>query len=86
MADSGIAPGCSRLTIDLPTPLRELLDADAARPPAIPTQEYVRRLVAHHFSYDMPSYTERRAQRLTLSGRPRNKPGPKPRAPEAPAE
>ena len=81
---SGIAPGCTRLTIDLPNDLHERLKADAARPPSIPTSEYVRRLVAYHLNYTLPPYGKRKQQRLTVSGQPYAKSGPKPKTvPEA---
>ena len=79
MGNSGIAPGCVRLTVDLPSPLYSLVANEAERPPTIPTQEYVRRLVAGHFDFPLPSYAERKALGLTLGGAPKAKPGRKPK-------
>jgi hypothetical protein len=68
---SKVSPGCRRITIDLPTDLYDLVDTLANEAPAIPTAEWIRRVIAHTAGYPMPPLKDRKRYRLRLDGSPK---------------
>lgn len=72
-----VTAGCHRQSIDFPEDLYDLLRERAATPPPVSVSEYIRRLVAYHLNYDLPSLDERVVAKLRLDGKNKMKPGPK---------
>lgn len=77
--ENGIAPGCHRTTVDLPLPLYDIARERAHEPPAVSVAEYIRRLLAHHLNYKLPSQDDRIKRGLRMDGKGKDKPGPKPK-------
>lgn len=69
-----VSPGCKRVTVDLPIALIERVSDLAAQPPAIPMTEWIRRVIAYHAGYDLPSRTDRTRANVRLDGMPKINP------------
>lgn len=73
----GVAPNCKRIHFDVPQDLADLIEADAAKPPAVKVAEWCRRLAAWKVGYDLPPERDRKVQRVRLTGEPKLRTGPK---------
>jgi hypothetical protein len=80
-----IPPGCTRVTIDLPTELVDRIRRLSEAPPdSISCSEWMRRVIAYHAKFHLPSAKERARTRARLDGNRKRSAAPFPRPPDTP--